>query len=428
VTESLRTQGGPLSHPPVETSADARLAEPVAALCPGPDLGAAAAALLQPLIESTGATRGSVLVLDPATGRLAIVAAEGLREGLLGQQSPPRPRSISEWVFRNRRGLVLNGEVRDQRFEGSAGAENIESALSLPLLAEDMLVGVVNLARLAPAPVFTDEEMAALEPRVALAARALARVLRTREALAEARRSDARASGSGSMLLPPGRSELRHYDLALAHRPAFVPAGDLCERVPHAGGDQSLLVLDPPGRGGEAMATAAFLQGLFVALASPERSAAGTVARLGAELHQRLGPRRASAACVAQLSASGELSYCNAGHAAPLWVPADGSDVTRLECGGPLLGSLPAARYEEERLRLLPGDILLTASDGVLDCRGPSDQAWGTLRLAELVGSLRRLPCEQIAQGVIDAALQFSGRPVPTDDLTVLALRFHLRD
>jgi phosphoserine phosphatase RsbU/P len=428
VTKSLRTQSLTLFGAAPRPGADARLSAVSAALWPEPDLGAAAAVLLLPLIEWTGAARGSILVLNPATGRLAIVAAVGLREGLLGQESPPRPRSISEWVFRNRRGLILDGEVRDQRFEGSAGTEGIESALSLPLVAEGIPLGVVNLARLSPAPVFAGEEMAALEARLVPVAAALDRVARARAALLEARRIEARASGSGSALLPPGASEVHHFDLALAHRPAAVPAGDLCERVPHAGGDQSLLMLDPPGLGGQAGAIAAFVQGLFVTLAAPERSASGMAARLGAEIHQRLGPRHATAAWVAQLTGGGELSYCNAGHAWPLWIPADGSDVTRLDRGGPLLGALPAAPYEEERLRLLPGDIVLVASDGVLDARGISDQPFGHPRLAELAAASRGLPLERLADGVLDAVVEFSGRPVPTDDLTILALRFHPGD
>jgi hypothetical protein len=399
---------------------------------PAPDptleLEGLAALLLRTLVEWTGAARGSILLLDPASGRLKIVAGVGLRDGLLGLVTPPRPRSISEWVFRNRRGLILNGEVRDQRFEGSATTEGIESALSLPLLADGVPVGVANLARLSPAPMFDDEEMNTILERLGPVAQALARASRVRAALRDLDQLAPRATGSGSAQLPPGLVELRHYDLALAHRSAAVPAGDLCERVPHAGGDQSLLVLDPPGGGGLAAATAAFIQGLFVALAAPERSAAGMAARLGSEVHQRLGPQRSTAAWVAQLGPGGELSYCNAGHSHPLWIPADDSSVTLLERGGPLLGSLPAAPYEEEHLRLLPGDLLLVVSDGVLDARGPADQSYGTARLAELAASLRRQPPERLAQGVLEAVVEFSGRPVPTDDLTVLALRFHHGD
>ena len=420
--ESVRTRS--LALPGDE----ARLSAACAALCPEPDLGATAAALLSPLVEWTGAARGSILVLNPATGRLAIVAGVGLPDGLLGQESPPRPRSISEWVFRNRRGLILNGEVRDQRFAGTAGADGIESAISLPLVGPEGPLGVLNLARLAPAPVFAEAEMATIEARLAAVAAALARARFLQLALQDRALYLAVSTGSGGALLPPGRSELRNHEVALAHRPAWSPAGDRCERVPHPRGDQSLIVLDPMGDGALSGITAAFVQGLFVTLAAPERSAAGMAARLAAEVHSRLGPGRAAAAWIAQLSAGGELSYCCAGHAAPLWVPADGSEVSCLDHGGPPLGALPAAHYEEERLRLLPGDVVLVASDGVLDARGTSDQPFGHSRLAELAAATRSLPLERVAESVLEAVVEFSGRPVPTDDLTVLALRFHPGD
>jgi sigma-B regulation protein RsbU (phosphoserine phosphatase) len=428
VTEDIHTHGQTVPGRVADPAAEARLREVCDTFCPKPDLGAAAAALLAALAEWTGAVRGSILVLNPASGRLAIAAGMGLREDLLGQELTPRPRSISEWVLRNRRGLILNGEVRDQRFAGTATADGIESALSLPLIGPDGPVGVLNLARLSPSPVFGEAEMAALEPRLAPVAEALARVQFVHLALRGRAHFVAAATGSGSALLPPGLTELRHHELALAHRAAWSPGCDRCERAPHPNGDQSLLVIDPMGRGVLAGATAAFVHGLFVTLATPERSAAGIAARLSAEVHVRLGPRHTSAAWIAQLSARGELSYCNAGHTWPLWVPADGGKVARLDRGGPLLGALPAARYEEEHLRLLPGDLLLVASDGVLDARGPADQPFGFDRLAELASSSRRLPLERLAEGVIETVIEFSSRTVPTDDLTVLALRYHPAD
>jgi hypothetical protein len=404
-----------------------RLRAACAALCPDAETGESTA-LLAALVEGTGATRASILALNPATGRLTIVAALGLRQGLLGQELPPRPRSISEWVFRNRRGLVLNGEVRDPRFEAIAGPDHIESALSLPLVAGGDPVGVLNLARVSPAPVFGEAEMAALVPKIEPVASALRRWARVRATLGAGKRHATAATAAGSPLMPCGLSEFKNYEMALAHRPAIVPGSDLCDRVPHPGGDHSLLVLDVPGRGGVAAATAGFVHGLFLPLDTLDRPLSTIAARLGAEVHQRLGPERSSAAWLARLSTLGELSYCNAGHSWPLWVPADGSEVVRLDRGGPPLGCLPAATYEEERLRLLPGDLVLVASDGVLGARGTSDQPFGGERLAELLPALLRQPLGRIAESVIEATVEFSGRPVPADDLTVLALRFHSRD
>lgn len=422
MSDSLETRGSVESVVPRDRIL-ARLRAACAAFAGEPDPGAATE-ILAPLVTWTAAGRGSILALRPDSGRLAIVAAVGLESGLVGREIAPRPRSISEWVFRNRRGLILNGEVRDRRFEASPDSSAIESALCLPLLHDGLPVGVVNLARVSPAPVFTENEMAGLESHLAPVAQALAASQRARLWRGSAAALERRSFGAGSPLLPPGRTELLAYELALTHRAAAVPAGDLCDRVPHTTGDQSLIAIDPPGSGGLAAATGAFVQGAFVTLAAPERSASGLAARLGAELHQRLGPGRATAAWIAQLSPRGDLSYCNAGHAWPLWLPADGGEAVFLRCGGPPLGALPTARYEEESLRLLPGDVVLVASNGVLGARGAADEPFEGHRLAELLSPLPAAPLERLVEQVLEAAEEHSGRPVPADDRTVLALRF----
>ena len=411
-------------HGASELSLATDLAATCAWIAPATDVRAVAGQLLERLVAETGATRGSLMAVNPATGRLAIMAAIGLRSELIGEDVPPRPRSISEWVLRNRRGLVLNGDVRDQRFEATAAADHIESALCLPLSGSAGPIGVLNLARLSPAPMFGDAEMAALEQALGPVAASLERALRARIADRGWRRLEAVSSGSGSTLVPPGSFEVRHYEMALCHRPSAFLSGDRCERVPHPDGGHSLLLLDPVGDGAVAAATAAFVQGLFVALASPERSAAGMAARVNAELHARLGAERFAALWIAQLEKNGELAYCAAGHAPALWMPRDGGEVTRLDRGGPPAGALAQAGYEEEHLRLVPGDVVLVASDGVLDARGTADQPFGLERVAELAAELRRNPLDRLVEAVADAARDFSGREVPTDDFTVLALRY----
>ena len=64
----------------------------------------------------------------------------------------------------------------------------------------------------------------------------------------------------------------------------------------------------------------------------------------------------------------------------------------------------------------------------MLDARDAADRPFGPGQLTELVTSLQGLPLERLAQGVIEAVTEHSGRPVPSDDLTVLALRFHHGD
>src|SRR4029077_18578290 len=92
------------------------------------------------------------------TGRLLVAAGIDLPEGLVGNEIAPRPRSISDWVLRERRGLVLQGQVQEARFEGRADAA-LESSLCVPLLSPLGVLAIVNLARRSPAPPFGDVDL-----------------------------------------------------------------------------------------------------------------------------------------------------------------------------------------------------------------------------------------------------------------------------
>lgn len=387
-----------------------------------PDLSIAARTLLESLASATGAARASIMLVNPSTGRLTITAALGLPGHLVGQDVVPRPRSIAEWVYRNGRGIILNGEVRDQRFEASgedSGA--IESALSLPLVAGTQPVGVVNLARTA-APLFGDDAMAEIAAGLAPVASALERV-RTAEHATRSWAALADGAAGRCSLMPLGCLEVRGYELGFDRRGSARLCADAVERVPHASG-QSVLVLDVSGEGAEAATLAAFVQGTFAALAGHVRSAAEIASRISAAVHARTGGRRTAALWVAHLHRTGELAYCTAGYAPPRWVPADGSPQITLDRGGPIAGAFADATYEEERLRLLPGDLVTVVSDGVLEGRGTTDQPFGAARVAEIVDECRRQPLDHLCAAILDGAIRWSGRPVPIDDAVVFALRY----
>ena len=74
-------------------------------------------------------------------------------------------------------------------------------------------------------------------------------------------------------------------------------------------------------------------------------------------------------------------------------------------------------------MRLLPGDTVVAVSDGVMQSREPTAEALGEGQLGEMLQTLRHQPLERLTEAVCEAALRQSGRPLPLDDLTVLAVR-----
>ena len=412
-------RAAPAGARPVETDLAAAVARLAATLAGAPDVATVASRLLALLAPATGADRASLMLVNPATGALHVAAGVGIPAEHVGRDTPPRAGSIAEWVLRERRAELLQGVVRGERLE-STSERPIASSLCMPLACGTGAFGVLNLARTSP-PAYAEADRAAVEAALPAIARALAAARAAARADRLAGQLDAWTAHRGLSLLAPGVHGLHRWEMAGAHVPSAARAGDLAERVVHPNGDVTVLAADVAGAGVDAALTAAFVHGLFVASAAPERGPALIAARLAAELRRR-GSRHA-ALWLARLTPSGELFACSAGYPPALWMPAAGGDPVWLAGGGPPAGT-DEARWEEEQVRLLPGDLVVAVSDGVLQAAGASGVTFGAERVAELVAERRRRGLDEIAAAVTAAVREWSGRDEPVDDLAVLAIRF----
>src|SRR5208283_3671136 len=89
------------------------------------------------------------------------------------------------------------------------------------------------------------------------------------------------------------------------------------------------------------------------------------------------------------------------------------------------LGLLPNTEYDEIRLSLNPGDIVVFASDGVHESLNSDLEEFGSDRLKSLLAQVATAdPGYTIAQRIVKATDEHAGagRP-PHDDRTLLILR-----
>jgi hypothetical protein len=326
-------------------------------------------------------------------------------------------------VFRKRQGLVLNGTVNQDGLVGTSSG-NIESAMCVPLESDDQVIGVLNLASGGNSAPFQEDLMRSLMSILPPVAAAVERALHANQCSRNTDQIYATRGLAGRTLLAPGRYEGRNYEMGYSRLSCIREGAALCERVPLANGGHVLMATDPRADGVDALLGVAFVQGVFAAIAPAEKSAAAIVARMNTELCSRLSGRGEMGIWIGMLSPSGQLTSCAAGYAPPLWVPGDDSPAAQLQSGGPMVGADPAAHWEEETVRVLPGDVVAAVSSGVLGARNVMGQPFGPSRMEEYVKEYRRQPMDAVSSGVLGGVLAWSGRPVPIADLCVLAIRF----
>ncbi len=120
---------------------------------------------------------------------------------------------------------------------------------------------------------------------------------------------------------------------------------------------------------------------------------------------------------------SGQVALVSAGHDDPFRIAADGTvcDV-RLE-GGPPLCILDYP-WPIDRIQLAPGEALILITDGVSEAQTATHEFFGRERALEALSVAARSSVDEIAAELVQSVRSFEAGAEPSDDLTVLALRW----
>jgi len=113
------------------------------------------------------------------------------------------------------------------------------------------------------------------------------------------------------------------------------------------------------------------------------------------------------------------IRYSSAGHPAG-WLCSERAP-RALRATGPLLMMDPSSQYRSVELPYHAGDLLVVATDGLLEAR-VGDQLFGEERVAGLVRRDWDVGAQVLCKTLIDEAVDFSSGPLG-DDVTVLAVR-----
>lgn len=146
------------------------------------------------------------------------------------------------------------------------------------------------------------------------------------------------------------------------------------------------------------------------------------IATLNRLLHRRLRSQSFVTIFFGVLDpASGELTFCNAGHTPPLVCRNDGP-LVRLDSTGPVAGIFGEASYTSGTISLGAGDRLVVFSDGVTESENPADEQFGEQRLREVLLRGDVLSAEETCGAIVETLTAFRGSRPYNDDVTMLVV------
>ncbi len=195
------------------------------------------------------------------------------------------------------------------------------------------------------------------------------------------------------MIQPSGRigklvGGLRISARCVSAAPEAAVGGDWFLSMPTANGDVVLAVGDVAGHGLAAAATMIRLRFAMAAFAAEGTPPAQILSRLNSLLRGHSATETATVVVARYSAARAELSFARAGHPPILHGTARTGRVLALpNPDGPLLGPFANAQFDEQRIQLLPGDVLLMHTDGVVPRGHDVDETTHALA-TRLTGSL----------------------------------------
>ncbi len=240
-----------------------------------------------------------------------------------------------------------------------------------------------------------------------------------------------------NQLYPRATPEFKAISLTAVCEPARTVSGDYYDFQTLPGGELAIAVGDVAGKGISAALLMATVQSSFRTQlrnslvvpaipggggARPDFSPAGLVTELNRHLHSSTTPEKFATFFLGVYDEpAGVLTYTNAGHLPPILVQR--GRASRLEVNGLVVGAFSFAEYDESRVRMQPGDLLVLFTDGVTEPENEYGEMFGEDRLTDMVTRNAHLPNEQIVSLVLRAVHEWTGSDELQDDITLMLVR-----
>ena len=388
--------------------------------------------ILERACEVVRSSRASILLADPHTGVLRIVASHGM--------DPAQAAAVRVKPGEGIVGKVM--ETGQARLVDDAGAPGggeggdryaSRSFLSVPIRVFDPdelsgakgpavrrgALGVMNMTDKADGARFTAGDLKLLS---ALASQAAVLLDNTRLAGMEKEMGLARTIQAS--LLPQASPRIPGAELAGICLPARNVGGDYFDMLALPGGKAGLLIADVSGHNVGAALMMAVSRAALRAELSRSTDPGEILGRANGLLDADLARSElfVSVFLAVYDPATSVLAYANAGHNLPMLRRARDGSVENLDAAGMLFGVLGEVDFERKTLVLEPGDTLLLYTDGLTEARSPAGEMFAEERLAAAFGETAARPTAEIPAALIGAVDAFTGS-APDDDRTAAVLR-----
>ncbi|MCH8251292.1 MAG: SpoIIE family protein phosphatase [Planctomycetes bacterium] len=305
--------------------------------------------------------------------------------------------------------------------------QGIRSAMCVPLIHDDEILGVIYGDRVSTAAAYTEEDIdffAGIAGQISIGL-VNCRLMEEHAQTASLRRDVELARTIQTGMLPTALPNGRDLVVAALNEPGARISGDYYDVIPKGDGRTWLLIADVMGEGIAAALLMANLQAAVRVTIHDETEPAALLARWNRLICDNTDNSKFVTCLLALVDPNGgAIRLATAGHPGPIIV-RDGAatSLTLAEPGFPL-GIERDAEYTDSRYEGGGTPYMLFAyTDGVTEAVNPNGRRFGLDRLVELLGQTGDAAPSAVIEAVRSAVSTFVGDAPQSDDITMLAAR-----
>jgi len=370
----------------------------------------------------------AIFLLDPQSGDLILRNTRGWSAESIRLYSRIEKGTGLYWKAINERRSIVTEDTSIQPSylpKETLDGRRLGSQINIPLLAKDRPVGLMSLEGHQSCCLDDEHErvLNTLANQIAIAIEnaQLYEEILTREKKLESDTELAREVQRS--MLPDEAPVVPGFDFGSAYLPAENLGGDFYDYIRLPNGRMGIVIADVSGKGVAAAMIMAASRGAVRSAARNQAEPAAVLHDANRRLYRDIKRNVYITACYGVLDpAQRSFSYSSAGHFPPVLV-RDNGDSSYLEAGGTILGMFDGVVFEEEPVKMSPGDLICFYTDGIIDAFNQDEEPFDEERLEKLLVKTRHLPASEIVERIISTVQEFSRGCKQHDDMTVIVLK-----
>lgn len=395
------------------------------------DLNALLTQLLEIIFEELPTDRGSILLFDATTRRLRTMASKSRREG--NNIKVRISKTIVKEVLKSKESILSADAQSDARFNMglSIVEEEIRSALCVPLVRNDNVLGIIHLDTYEQQRAFNKDDCDLLTAIAMQAAMAIENSRLVKE-MAEKERLKYEMNVAASIqkqLLPKRLPRSNQLEVYGKMTPAKELGGDYFDFMDEGQGEFHICIGDVSGKGLPAGVVMVMARSYFRPLTRTIKSPRQILCEANRLLYGDV-PRGTfmSALMLYWNDQLGKFVWSGAGHEHLIVYRARTKRSEAIKAGGCVLAAVRDAdrAFLEHELVLESGDALVLYTDGVTEAKNPADQFFAQsdlnplLRLVDLYG---HLSAKDLLEAIHWELKTFMGNAEQADDITIVTIK-----